>query len=166
MNAHLNDEQLTAWLLGESDPPITQHVETCVVCRAEATGLQDAISSCRESMRAAADRDELFWARQRLLTRQRLAPRHRLPFLRWAAAVAMALVVFAALFLARSPQPAHPGKDEPGDEALLQQVDQDIQRDYPQALAPAVLIDRERNSALSANAGGSFSVSGKKEQQQ
>jgi len=164
MNAHLNNEQLTAWLLGESDQPTAQHLETCAACSAEADGLRDSVASFRTMIVTAAERDERFWAQQRLLTRQRVESHHRAPFLRWAAALAMALVAVAALFLLHTPQPAQTAKDEAGDEALLQQVDRDIERDYPQALAPAVLIDRERNAALSAHAGGS-DVSRKKEQQ-
>jgi len=165
MNAHLNDEQLTACLLDEINAPAAQHVERCAACRAEEDGLRDTLSRLRESVRVAAARDELFWARQRSLTQQRIASNHRVPFLRWAAALAMAVVVVAALFLARTPQPPQTARDEAGDEALLQQVDRAIERDYPQALAPAVLIDRERNSALSLNAENS-GVSSKKEQQQ
>jgi hypothetical protein len=42
--------------------------------------------------------------------------------------------------------------NDAADDVLLQQVQSDIERDYPAALAPAVLIDEERNSALSASA--------------
>ena len=42
--------------------------------------------------------------------------------------------------------------NDAADDVLLQQVQSDIGRDYPAALAPAVLIDEERNSALSAGA--------------
>ena len=156
MNAHLNDEQLTTWLLGEGDPLTTQHLLGCAECRAEVAQLRDAVSGWREALISTAEHEEVFWAQQRRLTQERIATQRRVPFLRWAATVAMALVIVAALFLPHAPHAVTPAKDEAGDEALLQQVDHDLQRDYPQALAPAVLIDQERNAALSANAGTTF----------
>jgi hypothetical protein len=66
----------------------------------------------------------------------------------------MVLVVSAAFLLTR-PQPVQRANDDAADDVLLQQVQSDIERDYPAALAPAVLIDEERNSALSAGAGQS-----------
>jgi hypothetical protein len=48
----------------------------------------------------------------------------------------------------------------------LQEVQSDIDRDYPSALAPAVLIDEDRNIALSASAEPSPNSLTKKEQLQ
>ena len=64
---------------------------------------------------------------------------------------AMVLVVSAAFLLTR-PQPVQHANNDAADDVLLQQVQSDLGRDYPAALAPAVLIDEERNSALSASA--------------
>jgi hypothetical protein len=65
---------------------------------------------------------------------------------------AMVLVVSAALLLTRAPQPVQQANNDAADDVLLQQVQSDIERNYPAALAPAVLINEERNSALSASA--------------
>ena len=61
----------------------------------------------------------------------------------------MVLVVSAAFLLTR-PQPVQRANNDAADDVLLQQVQSDLGRDYPAALTPAVLIDEERNSALSA----------------
>ena len=121
------------------------------MCRAEAEGVRTAISDCRELVQQAAERDEIFWARQRLAIRQRLARHHFVPHVRWVATAAMVLVVSAAFLLTR-PQPVQRANNDATDDVLLQQVQSDLGRDYPAALAPAVLIDEERNSALSASA--------------
>jgi hypothetical protein len=151
MNAHLNEKQFGELMLGIGNAEIAGHVEACDVCRVEAEGVLAAISGCRELAEQAAERDEIFWARQRLAIRQRLARHRFVPHVRWVAMAAMVLVVAAAFLLTR-PQPAQRANHDAADEVLLQQVQSDLGRDYPSALAPAVLIDEERNSVLSASA--------------
>jgi hypothetical protein len=151
MNAHLNEQQFGELILGTGNGEPARHVETCDVCRFEAEGVRTAISACRELAQEAAERDEIFWTRQRLTIRQRLPRHHFAPYVRWVATAAMALVVSAAFLLTR-PQPVQRATDDAADDVLLQQVQSDIERNYPVALGPAVLIDEERNSALSASA--------------
>jgi len=152
MNAHLNEQQFGELILGTRDQEIAGHIEACDVCRAEAEGVRSAISDCRGLAQEAAERDEIFWARQRLAIKQRLTRHHFAPYVRWVAMAAMVLVVSAAFLLTRTPQPVQQANNDAADDVLLQQVQSDIERDYPAALAPAVLIDEERNSALSASA--------------
>jgi hypothetical protein len=152
MNAHLNEQQFGELVLGTGNAEIAAHIETCDVCRAEAEGVRTAISGCRELAKQSEEHDEVFWARQRLAIRQRLARHRFIPQVRWVATAAMVLVVSAALLLTRAPQPVQQANNDAADDALLQQVQSDLGRDYPAALAPAVLIDVERNSALSASA--------------
>jgi hypothetical protein len=151
MNAHFNEQQFGELVLGTSNAEIAEHIETCDVCRAEAEGVRTAISAHRELAQQAAERDEIFWARQRLAIRQRLARHRFVPHVRWVATAAMVLVVSVALLLTRTPQPVQPATNDAADDVLLQQVQSDLGRDYPAALAPAVLIDEERNSVLSAS---------------
>ena len=152
MNAHLNEQQFGELILGTGNAEIAGHIEACDVCRAEAEGVRTAISASRELAQEAAERDEIFWARQRLAIRQRLARHHFAPLVRWVATAATVLVVSAAFLLTRTPQPVQRANNDAADDVLLQQVQSDLGRDYPAALAPAVLIDEERNSALSASA--------------
>ena len=152
MNAHLNEQQFGELVLGTGNAESAGHIETCDVCRAEAEGVRTAISDCRELAQQAAEHDEVFWARQRFAIRQRLAGHRLVPQVRWVAMAAMVLVVSAALLLTRVPQPVQQANNDAADDALLQQVQSDLGRDYPAALAPAVLIDEERNSVLSASA--------------
>ncbi len=151
MNAHLNEQQFGELILGTGNAEIAGHIETCDVCRAEAEGVRIAISASGELVRQAAEHDEIFWTRQRLAIRQRVARHHFVPYVRWVATAAMVLVVSAAFLLTR-PQPVQHANNDAADDVLLQQVQSDLGRDYPAALAPAVLIDEERNSALSASA--------------
>ena len=151
MNAHLNEQQFGELILGTGNEEIARHIEACDLCRVEADSVRTAISAHRELANNTTARDEIFWARQRRAIRQRLARPRFVPHVRWVAAAAMVLVVSAAFLLTR-PQPVQRANDDAADDVLLQQVQSDIERNYPAALAPAVLIDEERNSALSAGA--------------
>jgi hypothetical protein len=166
MSAHLNDQQFGDLILGTSTATIAEHIEACDVCRAEAEDIRIAISDCRESARQLAGRDEIFWVRQRLAIMQRRTRHHFAPYIRWAASAAMVLVVSAVFLLTRAPQTVPLANTDEADNVLLQEVQSDIDRDYPAALAPAVLIDEDRNAALSASAEPSSNSLTKKEQLQ
>jgi hypothetical protein len=176
MNAHLDDREMAELVLGRGSRDMTQHLETCGVCRAEAGGLWSAISCCRESIHAEAECDETFWTRQRLAIRHRIAtPASMQLFPRIAlAALAMVLVLFAAFLLVRQPQSAQRAinnaprqvTSDDADDALLQQVQADIERAFPIALEPAGLISQERGLAASAASTAEPRHSNVKEQEQ
>jgi anti-sigma factor RsiW len=157
MNAHLNEQQFGELLLGSDKGEIAGHVEACDACRAEVESVRTAISGFRELAQNAAERDDIFWARQRFAIKQRMTRRHSAFHLRWVATAAMVLVVSAAFLLRQAPQPLQRVNNDATDDVLLQQVQSDIDRNYPAALAPAVLIDDERNSALSSATKQNFS---------
>jgi hypothetical protein len=170
MNSHLNEEQFAEWLLETNDRETAQHLAACSTCRAEGESLRNAIDGYRESACQTAERDEAFWARQRLAIHSRSKSQRFVPYFRWAAATVMVLVVIAAFVLTRSPQPAQRAKNDLSDDALLQQVENSLDRGYPAALAPAMLIDQERSRALSSAStpkpADAFTTSKQKEQQQ
>ena len=60
----------------------------------------------------------------------------------------MALVLITAIFLTRTPNPPQNKATEDADKVLLQEVQRDLAREVPEALAPAVLIAEERNEIL------------------
>lgn len=166
MSAHLDDQQFGDLIQGTSTATTAEHIEACDVCRSEAENVRIAISDCRESVQQSANRDEIFWVRQRLAIKQRRARHHFAPYIRWAASAAMVLVVSAVFLVTRAPQPALLANTDAADDILLQDVQRDIDRDYPAALAPVVLIDEDRNAALSASAEPSYNSLTKKEQLQ
>jgi hypothetical protein len=176
MNAHLDDRTIAELILGTGNGEIPQHLDTRAVCRDEANDLRNAIACCRESIHAEAERDEIFWTKQRLAIRQHIvAPVSVGLFPRIAiAALAMVLVVFAASLLVRRPQSTQLAiKEVPrqmtndgADDALLQQVQADVERAFPIALEPAGLISQERSSAVSAASAAEPRHSNGKEQEQ
>jgi anti-sigma factor RsiW len=147
VNNHLSEDQITEWVLGTRDECVRRHLESCDACSVEAEELRRAISSFRDSVHATAQSDESFWRNQQLALCERVSARDWYP-LHWAWAVAMVMVLITAIFLTRRPNtpPNHPSED--ADNALLQEVQGDLGRQVPRALAPAVLIAEERNEIL------------------
>ena len=73
--------------------------------------------------------------------------------LRWAVTAVMAVILVGAAMLIHVPRHTEQANNnDAADDALLLAVNNDIQRDYPKALAPAVIINDERNLVLSNNA--------------
>jgi hypothetical protein len=60
----------------------------------------------------------------------------------------MIMVLITAIFLVHTPNSPRNLATEDVDKALLQEVQGDLGREVPQALAPAVLIAEERNEIL------------------
>ena len=152
MNNHLSENQITEWVLGASDEHVLRHLETCAECSREAEELRSALAGFRDAVHTEARRDASFWRNQQFAVSARLSNQDWYP-LHWAWVAAMVAVLITAIFLTRTPSAPgnHPSED--ADNALLQAVQGDLNRDVPQALAPAVLIAEERNEILSSEVG-------------
>jgi len=148
MNRHPSVDQVTEWLLGSSEKSVSHHLEACDVCRVEAESLRTALSAFRDSIHAMAQRDERFWKGQQLAITQRLTSKRWLQSPYWSWAAVSLMVMIAAALLIRTPKFPHQSTVEDQDEILLQEVQGDIGLEFPEALAPAVLIAQERNKIL------------------
>ena len=149
MNNHLSEDQITEWLLGTRDDFVSRHLETCRACSVEAEELRSTISCFRDSIHAAAERDDSYWRKQQHAITEHASARDWYP-LHWAWVAAMAMVLIAAIFLTRTPNPLQNTTTEDTDKVLLQEVQGDLAREVPEALAPAVLIAQERNEILTS----------------
>lgn len=149
-DVHLDEREFAECMLGTAGERARLHLESCVACRAETSAAKLAVADYRQAVLARTAHDEWFWLRQRHSIRRRLTGIHRRPVLRWAATAAMVLVVCAAAMLTPSPRPVQQASNEAAEELLLQQVQSDLGRGYPLALAPAARIDQERSSVLAA----------------
>jgi hypothetical protein len=155
---HLTDDQLSEWLAGESAAETRSHLAACPQCRDEAGTLRDGISrygfSLREQARHAQAAHLVNVDPKKTLTAHRL---------RWAAAAALALllaaptawmmrphVVPAPLLSPASATSASQPSTTMSDDELLEAVNNDLNRDVPQALAPISAITVARNAAASA----------------
>ena len=111
----------------------------------ESEQFKDDVRIFRESFRAAAERPDTFWARQRAAILEGLRhPAHKSkwrPALLWAPA---SIVVLMCLFLftEKTKLPA-PDFAVGADQNLLVDVEQALYREYPEALAPAATLVQE-----------------------
>ena len=148
MSSHLSAYQINEWIVGTDEAGAGRHLEACDACRAEAEELERTLSCFRDSIHTAAQRDNGFWREQRLIINERLSTRRWLPSMRWIWAMAALVVLAVSILLKRPPQlPQRPAPEE-ADEALLREIQSDIGRGFPEALAPAMLIADERNKLL------------------
>ena len=105
----------------------------------------------RAEIGAAAARPETFWRRQRAEILERVG-RPAVPpsSLAWASAAAL-LALAVLLSLPGSPPTAMAPQPDP-DRQLLLEVQQTLDREVPDALAPASLLTQEMSQALESNA--------------
>ena len=125
MNNHLSEDQITEWLLGARDEDARRHLEACGACSLEVEELRRSISGFRDSVHAAAERDQSFWRNQQLAISDRVRAKGWYP-LHWAWVAAMVMVLIAAVLLMRSPNPPQNNASEDADKALLQEVQGDL----------------------------------------
>ena len=110
-----------------------------------------AVASLRAETQAAAERPEIFWQRQRAEIRARLdAPAATPPPLAWASAAALLALAVLLSLPGKTPVAATAPPDP--DRQLLLDVQQTLDREVPDALAPASLLTQEMSQALDANA--------------
>jgi len=161
---HLTDEQLERWLAGECTEQTRAHLEGCGQCHAEALALRDGISRYGLALRQQALRAQAAHLPQNFAPRKALAL-HRL---RWAGATVLAMLLAAHTAWMISPMwkshtgpimpraivnaPANPQPASMSDDELLEAVNNDLNREVPQALAPvsAITVARNRIAAESA----------------
>jgi hypothetical protein len=152
MTAHLNDEQLAQWMLGDLDPGAARHLTHCGACRASVDDVGARIGNYRDAVLSHSGRGQSFWTMQALAIHERVRARRFTPVLRRAYAATAILVLCAAFLVTRMPRPHQQAvTNDSADDVLLQQVENDVAREYPIALAPAALIAEERDGAIAAN---------------
>jgi hypothetical protein len=103
------------------------------------------IQILRDSVHTAAERPDFFWKRQHNAIMSRLKKPVRAakypPALLWAP-VALVLIICLFFFVENSKAPT-PDFAAGSDQELLIGIERALRRDYPEALAPAAVIDGE-----------------------
>jgi hypothetical protein len=152
MTAHLENAAYADWLLGEENPATGEHLGACDVCAKEAGGLHRSVEAFREAILAAGEPHSIVWT----APAQTSAPAGwRMGFRRWAPRMALAACVLAAVLLMRSPAPAPaPVSSDAADNALLESIQDDLNRQAPAALAPAESLVAQMTAGSNSNAQG------------
>jgi predicted anti-sigma-YlaC factor YlaD len=146
----LSDEQLAEELTNPfaADAAACEHLAACPACREEYESLRRGLARYREEARAAAERPESFWLRQRTTLATRNAGRPASRRLSWAA-VAAVVVLTAVLLIEKTP-PQQPTPAADPDHALLVDVEHSVRRQVPRALEPAALLAQEVSRSTGA----------------
>ncbi|HVJ05580.1 MAG TPA: hypothetical protein VM578_07895 [Candidatus Saccharimonadales bacterium] len=175
---HLGDEQLAQWLAGEADPETLAHLHTCGECRTEAETMRNGISRYTLAIRRESALAQRARMATNFTTRKALAF-HRLRWA-GAGVLALALAAPTAWMLssrppaisyrtaasapstgANTPQPntltsptTQPAPVQSAaaisDDQLLEEVNNDLNREIPRALAPVSVITTARNEIAAA----------------
>ncbi len=157
MNPHLSNDDLVRYLGGEETARVQAHLDECPECRDQATQLVNVIGAARSGVEAIASRtDANVWLRQRNAVRQRIAVRRRKQP-SWVLAAALAALLIVSAFMFRTQEPRQDvmsstageqhGAQTISDDALLSSVNETLEQDVPQALAPLQQLAYEREQA-------------------
>lgn len=149
---HLTDEEVTSALVDSPDDALPAHVASCTTCREELTRLRRGLQALREETRAASEKPEVSWIRQRVaIAGKRLRQRSVSPRLAWAAGLAL-VAGLGSLYVTREQPAGRIVALADPDHQLLMDVERAIRRDLPLALEPAALITRDLDRATEAAA--------------
>jgi hypothetical protein len=139
---HLKDEELTDLLL-----------------EADQRELQLTLAAVPRQLRLSSEQPEWFWQKQQAAIRQRLgATRH----LAWrllpacAGVLGVAVLGTTLLYHARPAAPPAAQAQSVSDQELMIAVEQAVQTDVPDALAPAALLADEISKSQSGSASNRF----------
>jgi hypothetical protein len=160
MDAHLNSKQIAQLVAGDIDSQAKLHARDCEQCRASVAQLQNTVHGFAAAARAAAQRSPVDWTRQRNAILGRTHARALRPRA-WAMAATFAVFLLAGLLLLVSPKPNQPqvAVKPPAPQAtvdedvLLAQVNDEVERDTPEALAPVELLLQDRAQVLNTSSG-------------
>lgn len=162
---HLTDEQLAEWLAGTSSSETESHLESCAQCRTEALQVRDGISRYTLSMRQQSAQAQSTRVAGNFVPPKEVGL-HRW---RWAGLAVMALLLAvptAWIMKSRPPVPPSPATvsapvnpaatAQMSDDELLKAVNNDLNREVPQALAPVSAITNARNKIAAASGGAAL----------
>jgi len=172
-SAHLSDETLMRWQVGDATEPERTHVAECAECQAQAKPLKDALSWFGEAARQwGEERAALVeeWHKSRDAAAQEWRMSKAAAARSWRSmAAAWALVSVALLLIFAIGMPrwkAHQAAIEAKvqqqrqqeqrqelarDNALLEQVDQDVSQVVPEAMQPLSWSTASGNSASTSS---------------
>ena len=149
MNAHLSNDELTDILLGTPRVGTEAHIQSCPECRKETDDVARSLRSFKTwTHEQAAVREpalHVFTVTSLKETRS---------FVNWFSWSAVLSLIVIALALMIAPKPrTNPNMPQSiaqpdADDALLLQVQQELDNSVPRALAPAAVLTAERNRVI------------------
>jgi hypothetical protein len=153
---HLEDSVFAAWALDPGHEVAIEHFEVCGECRREAVNFRRATGAMRDGLHRAAEARKLRGTLPLENQAQDAGPERAewrvLPRLISVATLGVILVL--VVLSPRAPTPApQPAVNDAADNTLLIQIQRDLNRQAPEALAPAEMLfaDATKSFAGSPN---------------
>lgn len=122
---HLSSDQVFEWTLGERDPEVERHLDVCVTCTREVSGLEQGLRVYRQSMHD--------WA-ARPVSMEIPAQRVHTGSWAWTAAVAAVATSLALVPLYLDVRQARLEARNVQDSELLDEVQARLTRNVPQSM--------------------------------
>jgi hypothetical protein len=148
---HLSRQQQEECLIDRPAPTVVRHLAECVECRTAVEQLERGLNNFRNA--GIAWSAELLAARPQQLLFARPQPTSRTAF-RWAMAVALPLVLLICALLGvhlASPPPQHAEATKISDDALLEQVDEQLSVAVPSSMESLThLVSTDSSNASDA----------------
>ena len=161
MDTHLTSKQIAQSVAGNSPAEAELHIRNCQRCRESVAQLQDVLRAVAIDARRSAERSPVERARQRNTIVARAYEHSFRPRL-WAVAT-LAVMLLAAVLLVLAPHPSSspteiakqpaPASAPADPDTLLAQVNDELERDTPAALAPVELLLQERGQLMAKDSG-------------
>ncbi len=148
---HLSTWDQEEYVLGQRTPEMVRHLAQCSACFAEVQRMERGVALFRESAHV--------WSAESLadrpVTMLAPAPRHSaMPGWAWAMAILLFLVALLP-FAYRRTHPVHQQAAQIAapisDDALLQQVDDEVSVDVPSSMEPLTHLVSTSNSSTTTN---------------
>jgi hypothetical protein len=138
MMGHLQENQFAGWVMGENDESALSHLEGCGDCRREAMDFRDQLAAFRQAIFAAGEERHIRWTMP--VTESEKRSPALVQIIRWAPRAAFAALVLGLALTVGTHRRAsveQPEAMDAADNALLVDIESDLSRSAPAALAPA-----------------------------
>jgi hypothetical protein len=149
MLTHLSEEQFAQLAAGHGGDGATGHLETCLECRERLQAWRNDLHRLRSDLLQGAERSDIYWHSQRNAIMRRLDATGSAKHIGWnlgwslaCYALALSLLVLAFLNFQGARNGIGPAPDV-SDAKLLQEVEDRINEDHPDALVPTDLLVSE-----------------------
>jgi len=148
VNPHLSESELNALLWEEPSAGTSEHLAQCAECRRERELIAGSLAAFRSGVQQYALRDEFFWSAQRARIASTIAARahQTVPTLAWSMLAGLIVLGIVLLRPAKPSAVRQTAYDQ--DYALLVVVEQTVNSEVPDALAPATLLAYEMNRTV------------------
>ncbi len=152
MLTHLSEEQFAQLAAGDGSDEASGHLKTCLECRERLQAWKNDLRRLRSDLLQSAERSDIYWHSQRNAILRRLHATSSSKNIGWnlgwslaCYALALSLLVLAFLNFQGARNGIGPAPDV-SDAKLLQEVEDRINEDHPDALVPTDLLVSEMSS--------------------